>query len=78
MADISYKFSMTLNQLNFFLDKVKDLLAIDDEILLKINNENILLYTIVGEKNVLSSFFCLLVKTLIISPRTYYTTQSIK
>ena len=63
MADISYKFSMTLNQLNFFLDKVKDLLAIDDEILLKINNENILLYTIVGEKMNVNAFKSFIFKT---------------
>jgi hypothetical protein len=63
MADISYKFSMTINQLNFFIDKVHDLLAIDDEILLKINNDNILLYSIVGEKMNVNAFKSFIFKT---------------
>jgi len=63
MADISYKFSMTLNQLSFFLDKVHDLLSIDDEILLKINNDNILLYSIVGEKMNVNAFKSFIFKT---------------
>lgn len=63
MADISYKFSMSLNQLNFFLDKVHDLLSIDDEILLKINNDKILLYSIVGEKMNVNAFKSFIFKT---------------
>ena len=63
MADLSYKFSMTLTQLNFFLDKVHDLLSIDDEILLKINNDNILLYSIVGEKMNVNAFKSFVFKT---------------
>ncbi len=56
MADITYKFSMTLTQLGFFLEKVHDLLSIDNEILLKINNDKILLYSIVGEKMNVNAF----------------------
>lgn len=63
MADISYKFSMSLSQLNFFLDKVHDLLSIDNEILLKINNDNILLYSIVGEKMNVNAFKSFIFKT---------------
>ena len=39
MADISYKFSMSLTQMTFFLDKIHDLLSIDNEVLLKIDND---------------------------------------
>ena len=63
MADLSYKFSMTLNQLTFFLDKVHDLLSIDNEILLKITNTNILLYSIVGEKMNVNAFKSFIFKT---------------
>lgn len=56
MADISHDFSMTLEQLQFFLNKIKDLLSIDDEILLKINNDKTLLYSIVGEKMNVNAF----------------------
>ena len=63
MADLSYKFSISLTQLNFFLEKVHDLLSIDDEILLKINNDNILLYSIVGEKMNVNAFKSFVFKT---------------
>lgn len=56
MAQISHKFSMDLTQLSLFLDKVHDLTAIDNEILLKIDNEKILLYAAVGEKNNINAF----------------------
>jgi len=56
MSDTSHKFSMSLTQLTFFLEKVHDLLSIDNEILLKINNNNILLYSIVGEKMNVNAF----------------------
>jgi len=63
MADVSYKFSMVLNQLTFFIDKIHDLLSIDDEVLLKINNDNILLYSIVGEKLNVNAFKSFIFKT---------------
>lgn len=63
MSDISYKFSMSLSQLTFFLDKIHDLLSIDNEILLKINNDNILLYSIVGEKMNVNAFKSFVFKT---------------
>ena len=63
MADLSYKFSMTQKQLTFFLEKVHDLLSIDDEVLLKISNENILLYSIVGEKMNVNAFKSFIFKT---------------
>jgi len=59
----SYKFSMNLTQLAFFLDKVHDLTAIDNEILLKIDKENILLYAAVGEKNNINAFKSFIFKT---------------
>lgn len=55
-APISYKFTMDLTQLTFFLEKVHDLTAIDNEILLKIDKEKILLYAAVGEKNNINAF----------------------
>ena len=63
MPDLSYKFSMSINQLSFFLEKVHDLLSIDDEILLKIDNDNILLYSIVGEKMNVNAFKSFIFKT---------------
>ena len=63
MPDLSYKFSMSISQLNFFLEKVHDLLSIDDEILLKISNDNILLYSIVGEKMNVNAFKSYIFKT---------------
>jgi len=47
---------MTLTQLNYFLDKIKDLLSIDNEILIKINKDKTLLYSIVGEKMNVNAF----------------------
>lgn len=64
MADLTYKFSMTLTQLNFFLEKVHDLLSIDNEILLKINNDKILLYSIVGEKMNVNAFKSFIFNTI--------------
>jgi len=63
MSDISYKFSMSLSQLDFFIDKIHDLLSIDDEILLKITNNDILLYSIVGEKMNVNAFKSFIYKT---------------
>ena len=56
MSDISYKFTMSIEQMDFFLDKVHDLLSIDNEILLKINKDKTLLYSIVGEKMSVNAF----------------------
>ena len=63
MTDLTYKFSMTQNQLTFFLEKIHDLMSIDNEILLKINNDNILLYSIVGEKMNVNAFKSFIFKT---------------
>jgi len=63
MADISYKFTMSLTQITFFLDKIHDLLSIDNEVLLKINNDNLLLYSIVGEKSNVNAFKSFVFKT---------------
>lgn len=52
----SYKFSMSITQLTYLLDKVHDLSTIDDEVLLKINKGNLLLYAIVGEKMNVNAF----------------------
>ncbi len=63
MPDITYKFNMTIDQMNFFIDKVHDLLSIDNEVLLKINTKNILLYSIVGEKKNVNAFKSFIFKT---------------
>jgi hypothetical protein len=47
---------MSIQQLKFFLDKVHDLLSIDNEILIKINKDKTLLYSIVGEKMNVNAF----------------------
>jgi hypothetical protein len=54
---------MSLSQLDFFIDKIHDLLSIDDEILLKITNNDILLYSIVGEKMNVNAFKSFIYKT---------------
>jgi hypothetical protein len=59
----SYKFSISLNQMNFLLDKIHDLLTIDDQVLLKIDKENTLLYSIVGEKMNVNAFKSFVFKT---------------
>jgi hypothetical protein len=49
--------------MNFFLDKIHDLLTIDDQVLLKIDKENTLLYSIVGEKMNVNAFKSFVFKT---------------
>ena len=63
MSNVSYKFSMSTAQLNFFLDKIHDLLSIDDEILFKINKDNTLFYVVVGEKSNVNAFKSFIFKT---------------
>jgi hypothetical protein len=63
MAEKSYKFSISINQLNFFLEKIHDLLTIDDEVLIKITKDNILLYSMVGEKMSVNAFKSFIFKT---------------
>ena len=60
---VSHKFSMSLGQLTFFLDKVHDLTTIDEEILIKIDKDNLLLYAIVGEKMNVNAFKSFVFKT---------------
>jgi len=45
----SYSFTMTTDQLATFLKKVKDLVAIDSRIILRIDNQSILMFSFVGE-----------------------------
>ena len=52
----SFKFTMSIEQLKFLIDKLHDLMSIDDEILIKINKDKILLYSIVGEKMSVNAF----------------------
>ena len=59
----SYKFSMNITQLNFLLDKIHDLIAIDEEVLLKVDKNNLLLYVIVGEKSNVNAFKSFIFKT---------------
>jgi len=63
MANISYKFTISMGQMSLFLEKVHDLLTIDDEILLKIDKNNILIYSIVGEKTNVNAFKSFIFKT---------------
>lgn len=52
----SHKFKMTTQQMRFFLEKINDLLSIDNEILFKINNDKTLFYSVVGEKRTVNAF----------------------
>ncbi len=63
MSDI-VKFSMTLDQVKFFVEKIHDLVSIDNEVLLKVDKENILLYSIVGEKMSVNAFKSFIYKTI--------------
>jgi hypothetical protein len=60
---VSHKFSMSITQLTFLLDKIHDLITIDDEILLKVDSKNLLLYVIVGEKMNVNAFKSFIFKT---------------
>lgn len=60
---VIHSFSMTNEQLKNFLDKIKDLVSIDDEVLLKVDNTNILMYSLVGEKKNVNAFKSFIVKT---------------
>lgn len=60
---VSHKFSMSLTQLNFFLEKIHDLITIDDEVLIKIDKVTLLMYVIVGEKSNVNAFKSFIFKT---------------
>lgn len=55
MSD-TFKFKMSLEQLSFYLNKIHDLLSIDDEILMKIGPQKTLLYCVVGERSSVNAF----------------------
>lgn len=78
MSNISYKFSMSIQQLNFFLDKIHDLLSIDDEILFKINKNDTLFYVVVGEKSNVNAFKSFIFKTNEVFSFTDDITQEIR
>jgi len=59
----SHKFSMSISQLTFLLDKIHDLITIDDEVLLKVDKNNLLLYVMVGEKSNVNAFKSFIFKT---------------
>jgi len=63
MQTVNHLFSMTNEQLKNFLDKIKDLVSISDEVLLKVDNYNILMYSLVGEKKNVNAFKSFIVKT---------------
>jgi len=54
---------MSLPQLTFLLDKIHDLIAIDNEVLIKIDKGNLLLYSLVGEKKNVNAFKSYIFKT---------------
>ncbi len=60
---INYPLVMSNEQLKNFLDKIKDLVSIDEEVLLKIDNDNMLMYSLVGEKKNVNAFKSFIVKT---------------
>ena len=59
----SYKFTMSTGQLDFFLDKIIDLVSIDKEVLLKVDNKNLLIYSLVGERKSVNAFKSYIFKT---------------
>lgn len=63
MSDISHKFTMSVPQLEYFLGKTKDLLSIDNELLMKIQKDKTLLYSIVGEKMNVNAFKSFIIET---------------
>ena len=60
---VIHSFVMTNEQLKTFLDKIKDLVSVDDEVLLKVDKYNILMYSLVGEKKNVNAFKSFIVKT---------------
>lgn len=59
----SYKFSMSVEQLTFLLEKVHDLITIDDEVLIKVSETTLLMYALVGEKTSVNAFKSFIFKT---------------
>jgi hypothetical protein len=60
---VNHSFNMTNEQLKNFLDKIKDLVSIDEEVLLKIDNDDTLMYSLVGEKKNVNAFKSFIVDT---------------
>ncbi len=60
---VNYSLVMTNEQLKNILDKIKDLVSIDEEVLLKVDNYNTLMYSLVGEKKNVNAFKSFIIKT---------------
>ncbi len=60
---VTHPFFMTNEQLKTFLDKIKDLVSVNDEVLLKVDKYNILMYSLVGEKKNVNAFKSFIIKT---------------
>lgn len=60
---VSYPFVMSNEQLKIFLDKIKDLVSINDTIQMKIDNEHVMIYSLVGEKKNINAFKSFIIKT---------------
>lgn len=67
----TYDISMSNDQLKIFLDRIKDLVSINQEVKLKINVDNILMYSLVGEKTNVNAF-----KSFIISTKDIFSFKS--
>jgi len=60
---VNYSLVMTNEQLKIFLDKIKDLVSINTEVLLKVDKHNVLMYSLVGEKKNVNAFKSFIIKT---------------
>lgn len=60
---VKFYFTMDNTQLKYFLDKIKDLVSVSEEILLKIDKENSLMYSLIGERGNVNAFKSFIVKT---------------
>ena len=60
---VKFPFSVDNTQLKFFLDKIKDLVSVSEEVWLKLDKENSLIYSLVGERGNVNAFKSFIVKT---------------
>ena len=54
----TYDFTMTMPQLDIFLEKIKDLLGIDkdNQVNVRMDKKNLLIYSLVGERRIVTAF----------------------
>lgn len=60
---VIYKFSISKEQISILLDKIKDLVSIEDSVLMRIDNNYVVLYSMVGERQSIVAFKSFIIPT---------------